>query len=164
LTKNVNNKPAAGPLKILIYGYGNPGRQDDALGIHLVDYIEHWARENQFTNIETDQNYQLNIEDAERISSFDLVIFCDASVKDIEHSKLEEVVPDLRTEFSMHAVTPSFVFGLCQRIFNRNPRTYQLNIKGYSWEFMQHITEQAGKNLQQAKEILTRFLIQEISN
>lgn len=164
MTKNVNNNPAASPLRILIYGYGNPGRQDDALGIHLVDYIENWARENQFTTIETDQNYQLNIEDAERISTFDLVVFCDASVKDIEHPELEEVVPDLRTEFSMHAVTPSFVYALCQRIFNRNPRTYQLHIRGYSWEFMKQITEQAGKNLQQAQKILTGFLIQEMSN
>jgi len=29
--------------KTLIYGYGNPGRQDDAIGIMLVEKLEHWA-------------------------------------------------------------------------------------------------------------------------
>jgi hydrogenase maturation protease len=160
LINDENNRQASDPLRILVYGYGNPGRQDDSMGIQLVDFIEQWAQENRFTNIETDQNYQLNIEDAERISKFDLVVFCDASVKDIKHAELEEVVPDLRTEFSMHAVTPSFVVGLCHRIFERYPKSYQLHIKGYSWEFMQDVTRRAGKNLKKAQEILTSFLIE----
>ena len=33
-------------LRILFYGYGNPGRQDDALGIHFIDQMEIWIKEN----------------------------------------------------------------------------------------------------------------------
>jgi hydrogenase maturation protease len=162
LIKNENSRQTASPLKVLIYGYGNPGRQDDALGVFLAEYIGQWARENHLSNIETDQNYQLNIEDAERIACFDLVIFCDASVKEIEHAELEEVIPDLRTDFSMHAVSPSFVVGLCQRIFNRNPKAYQLHIKGYSWEFMQNLTKGAARNLKKAQKLLTSKLLAEV--
>jgi hydrogenase maturation protease len=158
LTKNENSKLAGIPFQILIYGYGNPGRQDDALGIHLVDFIEKWAKEKQFNFITTDQNYQLNIEDADLISHFHLVVFCDASMLDIADVVIEEALPDLKTEFSMHSVTPSFIVGLCQEIFNQHPEAYTLHIKGYAWEFMQEMTSQAQKNLCQAKDVLIRFI------
>ena len=53
--------------KILVYGYGNPGRQDDGLGISLVEMIEDWKNKKKLSYIETDSNYQLNIEDAYNI-------------------------------------------------------------------------------------------------
>ena len=59
---------------ILFYGYGNPGRQDDALGISFVDEMEKWVKSQKLENIDFDTNYQLNIEDAEKISQYDLVI------------------------------------------------------------------------------------------
>ena len=66
-------------LKILIIGYGNPGRQDDGLGVFLVDELHKWANEAQLDYIYTDSNYQLNLEDAATISDFHLVVFADAS-------------------------------------------------------------------------------------
>jgi hydrogenase maturation protease len=158
LAKNTKDKKPAHPLRILIYGYGNPGRQDDALGLRLVDVLESWAKENRLDTIDTDQNYQLNIEDAHRISDFDLVLFCDASIKDIDNFMLEKVSPDLRTDFSMHQVTPAFVVGLCQQIFGKFPETYQFHIKGYSWEFMEPMTPEAEHNLRLAEEYLCNFL------
>ena len=47
-------------IKVLVYGYGNPGRQDDALGNEMIEKIKEWATKNHFTNIETESNYQLN--------------------------------------------------------------------------------------------------------
>ena len=48
-------------LKVLVYGYGNPGRQDDALGIEMANMIEQWAKKHKIGNIEVDTNYQLNV-------------------------------------------------------------------------------------------------------
>ena len=70
--------------KILIYGYGNPGRQDDGLGVLLAEEIERWSAEKGFVNIHTDSNYQLNLEDADALAKHDLVIFADASREDID--------------------------------------------------------------------------------
>jgi hydrogenase maturation protease len=158
LIKNVNSGKQIDPQRILIYGYGNPGRQDDALGLRLVEYIEQWAKEHHPQQIDTDQNYQLNIEDADKISQYDIVIFCDASMEDIDPIKLEEVLPDLTTDFSMHSVVPSFVLGVCQQLFNKYPKSFQLHIKGYSWEFMHDITFKAEENLKQAQIFLTEFI------
>ena len=144
--------------KILIYGYGNPGRQDDALGILLSEKIEAWARKNNYSNISVDQNYQLNIEDADNISGYDLVIFLDASVKEIESVLIEPVIPELKTDFSMHSVTPAFVLGLSQQIFNKAPDTYQIHIRGYKYDFMEPLTEKAKKNLELAFSETISFL------
>ena len=69
---------------VLLYGYGNPGRQDDGLGNAFIDRIEEWIKEEGLENIELDSNYQLNIEDAEAISNYDIAIFIDASVEEID--------------------------------------------------------------------------------
>lgn len=147
--KKIDSTTQALP-KILIYGYGNPGRQDDGLGIVLSEKIETWAKENNYPNITIDQNYQLNIEDANYITDYDLVIFLDASVKEIESVLIEPVVPNLKTDFSMHSVSPAFVLGLSQQIFNKAPDTYQIHIRGYKYDFMEPLSEEAKKNLELA--------------
>jgi len=142
-------------MKLLLYGYGNPGRQDDGLGIKLIEQIEQWIKDKNVKNIEVDSNYQLNIEDAEIISRKDIVIFVDATLEQIENIKFTKVEPaDASIEFTMHAVSPAFVLDLCNKIYNKNPQTYLLHIKGYKWEFIEEITEEANKNLLNAIEFI----------
>ena len=62
--------------RVLIYGYGNPGRQDDGLGIELTKMIQNWIDEHKLECMTTENNYQLNIEDAELMSEWDIVCFC----------------------------------------------------------------------------------------
>jgi hydrogenase maturation protease len=141
--------------KILVYGYGNPGRQDDALGIRLTENIEQWILQEKIPNVETDYNYQLNIEDSERISQSDVVIFADASIENINDYLYTQVNPDEATiEFTMHAVSPAFVLDLCKKLYGKCPSTYLLHIKGYEWEFMEGLTEDALLNLAKATEFI----------
>lgn len=121
--------------------------------------IDQWIVDQGHQHIHTDQNYQLNIEDADRIGSYDLVIFVDASVLDIASTLMEEVKPDLRTDFSMHSVEPAFVVGLCQQMFNSTPKCYQLHIKGYEFGFMKSMTKQAKQNLEAAFQELCNFIL-----
>ena len=144
--------------KVLIYGYGNPGRQDDALGIVMADRIRAWIEEHVHNSLEVDQNYQLNIEDADKIRDYDLVVFVDASVKDIQDFELEEVTPTLTTEFSMHSVSPAFVLGLCNEISDTCPKVFQLHIKGYEFEFMKEMSNRAKTNLDGAEKYLKSFI------
>ena len=137
--------------KILIYGYGNPGRQDDCLANDLVDRMQEWVAEIGIHNVEFDSNYQLNIEDAEIISHYDTVFFADATIEDIEDFYLSEVSPDeAKVEFSMHAVSPAYVLDLCHKMYHKKPKTYLLHIKGYEWEFMEPMTAKAHENLEKA--------------
>lgn len=149
--------------RILIYGYGNPGRQDDALGVMLSEEISLWVRKEKLSGIDTDQNYQLNIEDADKITEYDIVVFVDASVNDIVAFQMDEVIPDTKTDFSMHSVTPSFVVGLCHEVFTSKPLVYQLQIKGYKWEFMEELTVNAKNNLSDAEVFLKNFILESLN-
>jgi hydrogenase maturation protease len=148
------------PLKILVYGYGNPGRQDDGLGVLLSEEIEKWAHENDLNNLQTDSNYQLNIEDALRISAFDLVIFADASQEDIKRFAFTPLVSSAKVEFTMHAVSPAFILNLCNEIYHKKPLAYLLHIRGYGWEFMQEMTPESRKNLEKAAGFLKKKILE----
>jgi hydrogenase maturation protease len=158
LTENKTVEIKKYPARILIYGYGNPGRQDDAVGVILAEEIGIWVEKEKIPHIDTDQNYQLNIEDADKIAHYDIIVFADASVSDINRFQLDEVIPDMKTDFTMHSVTPSFVAGLCEKVFNKKPMVYQLQIKGYEWEFMKEVSEKAKKNLYEALDFLKKFI------
>ncbi|MBN2518914.1 MAG: hydrogenase maturation protease [Bacteroidales bacterium] len=145
--------------KILIYGYGNPGRQDDGLGILLAEYIEEWKNKKGLDYIKTDSNYQLNIEDAAEIAEKDIVIFADASQEDIKDIELTKVKPSPEVNFSMHAVSPAFVLNLCKDIYDKTPQTYLLHIKGYEWELKEELTAQAKKNLNKAYNFLKKIIV-----
>jgi len=86
------------------------------------------------------------------------VLFLDASVEEIDSVLIEPVTPDLKIDFSMHSVTPSFVLGLCKQIFDRSPKTYQIHIKGYKYNFMESLSVEAEKNLELAFIHLTGFI------
>ncbi|MBN2813555.1 MAG: hydrogenase maturation protease [Bacteroidales bacterium] len=143
---------------LLIYGFGNPGRQDDGLGIMLAEELRAWSAENQFAFVHTDSNYQLNLEDAANIAGHDVVVFADASREDIPDFLMEPLKPSGKVEFSMHAVSPAFVIHLCGHVFNAHPQAYLLHIKGYEWEFMAAMTEKAKSNLGLAVEHLKKFI------
>lgn len=138
----------------MIFGYGNPGRQDDALGVLFADRMEKWANEKGMESISFDTNYQLNIEDSLTISEFDLVIFADASVEQIENFKLSKVIPSQKTEFTMHAMSPDFVLHLCQSLYNKYPATYLLHIKGFEFEMKETLTTKGRENLSLAYDFM----------
>lgn len=152
----------SGISSILIYGYGNPGRQDDGLGNEFCEKMQEWAEKNNYSFLDFDSNYQLNIEDADRISEKEIVVFADASVEDIDSFQLTKVIPDhAKIEFTMHAVSPSFVMKLCQDIYKKTPHIYLLHLKGYKWDFREGLTARARKNLNAALKVMQGILAEE---
>ncbi len=61
--------------RILVIGYGNPGRQDDGLGPAAAFAIDGLG----WPNVSALDNYQLAIEDAVEVAAHDVVWFVDAS-------------------------------------------------------------------------------------
>lgn len=151
--------------KLLLYGYGNPGRQDDGLGIALAEKIDEWAKERFPGKVDVDTNYQLNIEDAEKISHYQLVIFADASQESIESFSFTPVKPSKATiEFTMHAMSPSYIVHLSQDLFQQQPDCFLLHIKGYEWEMKEGLSEDATINLQTSLQFLKRKIETVLSN
>jgi len=145
-------------MRILVYGYGNPGRQDDGLGIALVSQLQEWAAENQIPGMSFDQNYQLNIEDAEAISNHDVVIFVDASDEEIDDFCLSVVDGTGKLAFTTHSASPAYILKLSQELFNKHPLVLLLHIKGYAWDFKEGLSEEAKVNLHAAYAYMTGLL------
>ncbi|MCK4749100.1 MAG: hydrogenase maturation protease [Bacteroidales bacterium] len=148
------------PKRILIYAYGNPGRQDDGLANSLVEALEPWLSEKGFGHVRTESNYQLNMEDADAIAGQDIAVFVDASIEDIDDIHFGPVeASEGKSEFTMHASSPAYVLALCQKIYKKFPETYLLQIRGYEWEFTEGLSAQAEKNLGLALEFIKEKIL-----
>lgn len=141
-------------LKILIYGYGNPGRQDDGLGSAFAEYIMH----RMLPGVYCDTNYQLNIEDALEISRYDAVIFVDASINAVPPFEFYKLLPSREISFTTHAMPAQSVLALCEELYKKIPESYMLEIRGYGWEALEGLTGQAEQNFKMAAEFIIPLL------
>ncbi len=148
------------PMKrILVYGFGNPGRQDDGLGPAFAEMVENWKNAAGLTGVDTDSNYQLNVEDAQIMSEYDLVVFADASVeehiRDFLFDRIEAC--DAEVKYTLHAASPGYILELCKEIYHKQPETWLMHIHGHEWAFKEGLTEEAQKNLQLAFQHFCRW-------
>jgi len=139
---------------LFLYGFGNPGRQDDGLGIALAEHFE----KKSLPGITIDSNYQLNAEDALEISEKDIVLFADASQNDIGSFRLTRLIPALEVEFTTHAMSPESVLALCNQLYNKYPAAYLLEMKGYEWELKEGLTDAGEKNLKKAIDFISPLI------
>ncbi len=135
---------------IFVYGFGNPGRQDDGLGPAIIKKLE----DENIPGIATDCNYQLNIEDADNISGSDVVIFVDASIDADEPFSFSKIEPSAEITFTTHSMSPESVLALCMDIHNRAPEAYVMAIRGYEWEFLEGLSSKAMYNFNEAYQFL----------
>ncbi|MCX8093760.1 MAG: homospermidine synthase [Candidatus Goldbacteria bacterium] len=145
-------------MKIFIYGYGNPGRQDDGLGILFVDKLYIWVKKNNIKNIFFDSNYQLNIEDSFEILKYDLIIFVDASKNIKNRYVFSKISPEETITYTSHSMLPENILFLTKKLYNKVPEAYLLTIKGYRWEVNKKPTKKAIKNLMLSVKYIKNFL------
>jgi hydrogenase maturation protease len=146
---------------LLIYGYGNPGRQDDGLGNAMIEKLEEYIAREKIDHVKLDSNYQLNIEDAVEMNGNDFVLFVDASLEEgVEDFSLSRVQPSDKVEFTMHSTSPGFILNLCRELYGSAPRTYLLHIKGYSWDLKEDLTEGARQNLDKAFQYVKKVMLE----
>ncbi len=141
---------------ILIFGYGNPSRGDDALGPELLRLLEQ-GPEAGLCDMVTD--FQLQIEHAMDLEGRELALFVDASVAaspPYEFSRLQPVRDD---SFTTHALSPAAVLSVLGQISTAPPpAVFLLTIPGYDFELGHPITESAAAHLVQSVALVKRLL------
>lgn len=142
--------------RVLVIGYGNPGRRDDGLGPLFAVVIEKL----KIPNVSVDSDYQLIVEDAHVISEYDVVIFVDADAVCVEPFYFKKIQPATSGPgFSSHSVTPAEVLALARQLFSSKVRAYVLGIRGYEFEeFGEGLSERATKNFEEAKQYIINWL------
>lgn len=144
--------------RILVYGYGNPGRQDDGAGVAFVEELTAWARSGGRPWLTFDSNYQLNAEDALAAAAHDIVVFADASGDQDEDFLFRDLHPSAAVSFSTHAMSPESVIALSRELYGARPAAYLLTLRGYEWEPNAAMTAEARKNVSAAVKFITPFL------
>jgi len=142
--------------RVLVLGYGNPGRLDDGLGPALAAALE----KDNLPGVTVDSDYQLTVEDADSAARHDVVIFADAALAGSEPFYFQRVQP--RQEelgFSSHSLEPAGVLTLARKLFNARPQGFALGIRGYRFnEFGEELSPRAQANLEAALEFVRQAL------
>ena len=146
---------SAAPAKILLIGYGNPGRLDDGLGPALADAV---GRQD-LPGVTVDANYQLTVEDAAAIAEHDVVVFADAHVSCDDPFRFQRVEPRPDMGFTTHSVAPEAVLGMARDLFGADTAGYALGIRGHEFDaFGERLSERARSNLVDAIAFLEPLL------
>ncbi len=133
--------------RVLVIGYGNPGRRDDGLGPALAAELERL----NLPHLRCDSDYQLTVEDAATVAQHDLVIFVDADASGPEPFSFRRIGPGRAVTFSSHSLRPESVLTLAQDLFGARTEGYLLAVRGYEFdEFGEGLSGPARANLQSA--------------
>jgi hydrogenase maturation protease len=141
---------------VLIFGYGNLSRGDDALGPLLLEYVEsHCALD----SIEILSDFQLQIEHALDLENRALVLFVDASVACVSAFDFAILEPARDKSYTTHAMSPSAVLDVYQGIKKQTPPPcFLLSIKGEKFELGEGLSANAVQHLTQACQFVGQLL------
>lgn len=143
---------------VLIFGYGNPSRGDDALGPMLLDEIS------QHSNVELLTDFQLQVEHSLDMVGRELILFVDASVScpaPFQFLPLDTPAPKLASSYTTHELAPDVLLATYLEVHHQTPPpSFLLSIRGEQFELGAPLSEQAQNNLQLAVEWVERLLKQ----
>lgn len=144
-----------GRPRVLLIGYGNPGRLDDGLGPALAEAVGQMG----IPGVTVDADYQLNVEDAAAVAEHEHVIFADAAVSGREPFFFRRVEPAAEGGLGSHTLEPGAVLGLARSVFGARTEGWALGIRGYAFdEFGERLSEQALANLAAAAAFIEPLL------
>ncbi len=132
--------------RVLVLGYGNPGRQDDGLGPAAAAEIGKLG----WPGVTACDNYQLVIEDALEIAEHDVVWFVDAARCGAEPYEVRPLSAASDIAFTSHLVKPEALLAIADQYYGKSPEAYLVGIRGYEFEFLEGLTDRASSNLAQA--------------
>lgn len=137
--------------RLLIIGYGNPGRQDDGLGVRFAERIETWAAAAGLHHITCRTDIQLNVEHALALKECDVVLFADAASESATPPfRLRRLTPAATTAFSTHALNPETVLAWAAELYDARPEARLLTIRGHSWGLIAALSPPAAASLEAA--------------
>lgn len=136
---------------LLIFGYGNPARGDDALGPEFVRRIEErFAAELARGELEVLTDYQLQVEHVLDLRARERVFFVDA-IAGGERVEVRAVVPERDVSFTTHLLSPAALLHTYEQIEHHSaPSAWLITIPGEDFELGAPMSELAARHLETA--------------
>ncbi len=147
---------------VLIFGYGNPSRGDDALGPALIARLEDLQAKrgagqpppwDLLTDFQPQPEHALDLVGRER------VILVDADVSLAVPYRLEPILADRAASYTTHAMSPGALLWVYGQIgAGAPPPAWLLRIRGYHFALGAPLSGGAVENLVGAEGLLRGFL------
>ena len=140
--------------KLLLFGYGNPGRGDDALGPELIARVEKM----QLAGVECQNDMQLQVEHVADLNGCEMVLFVDADMSCAEPYDFSEPVSAMDDSYTSHAMNPAALLHAYREIYRKDaPPAFLLRIRGYDFSLGDPLTDKAAKNLEAAMQLVVEL-------
>jgi hydrogenase maturation protease len=117
-------QPTGCVASLIVIGYGNTLRNDDAVGPRVVEAIE--AR--HFPGVSTLSCPLLTPEIAEPVSRASMAIFVDAAVDAPRSVQLRKLAPADSSQVTAHAAGPRTILALARDVFGHSPEAWLLTL------------------------------------
>jgi hydrogenase maturation protease len=136
---------------LLLFGYGNPGRGDDALGPELIARIEKM----QLAEVQCQNDMQLQVEHVTDLNSCDQVLFVDADMSCTEPFEFSGIVAEQDISYTSHAMSPAALLHAYRQVYGKDaPPAFLLRIRGYDFGLGNPLSGKASANLQAATKLV----------
>ena len=140
---------------LLVFGWGNPSRGDDALGPLFVERIEAL----NLPGVECLTDFQLQVEHALDLEGRQRILFVDASVEATAPFAVKLLAPERDASFSTHAITPESVMQVYVDLHDEPPAPcHLLAIHGMRFELGEPLADTSAENLAAALAWARRWL------
>lgn len=132
---------------ILIFGYGNPSRGDDALGPLLLEALADLA----CPGVCCLTDFQLQVEHALDLEGRDLVLFIDAHLSCAAPFEFTRLTPQADRSYTTHAMSPAAVLQVYQDLrHGPPPPSFLLSVRGQRFELGEPLSACAQTHLEAA--------------
>jgi hydrogenase maturation protease len=140
--------------KVLVIGYGNTLRGDDAAGVHAAGLIA-----KRHPEIICVCLHQLVPELAEQIAECDIVFFIDAQ-KDITQTNVRLVAPSADADQPRtHFISPESLLALSQLLYQHIPaKAYVVGIPASQFEFSEELSAQTDQAMHECVAVVEKYL------
>lgn len=139
---------------VLVFGFGNPSRGDDALGPEFVRALEtKFAAEIERGELEVLTDYQLQVEHALDLVDRQRVFFVDASVSAAAPFEVREVQESKDDSFTTHLLSPGALLHTFVTVMKQPaPQSWIVAIRGERFELGEPLSATAAQGLASALE------------
>lgn len=155
-TGNIELPSSAQPTlqPVLIFGYGNPSRGDDAIAPQLLSRLEALRP----TGIELITDFQLQVEHALDLEGRELALFIDASVSGEAPYAFSRLLPQQDNSYTSHEMSPAAVLHVFRQIHPEPPPpSYLLAVRGEFFDLGEPLSEAAAANLEAAYALVQKL-------
>ncbi len=144
--------------RLVILGYGNPSRGDDALGSLLLARAEAMAAARGL-DAALVEDFQLQVEHALDLEERDLALFLDAAESGRAPFQFRRLAPAEDATYTTHAISPEAVLHAFRLVRGAEPPpAFLLGVRGVAFELGEDVSAEAHRNLEAAAAFLAGLL------